>query len=96
MSKLPITEHQEAPLLDMWDGLDRFCKVQEYHSHLSGQLRDFRTRTARQLEEIKTLIGTKVDAMKFERDLASTDQSLRDFVTSQIEGLKDRFDSKIL
>jgi len=48
-----LTEQQKYPIEDMWDGFDRFCKVQEISGKLSGDLKEFERSTDKQIREFK-------------------------------------------
>jgi hypothetical protein len=38
---VPLSEQNRLPVEEMWDGFDRFCKVQELNGRLAGDLKDY-------------------------------------------------------
>jgi hypothetical protein len=40
-----LRDQQRKPVEDMWDGFDRFCKIQELNGRVAGDLKEWQLKT---------------------------------------------------
>ncbi len=57
---VPLSEQNRLPVEEMWDGFDRFCKVQELNGRLAGDLKDYQMSSDLRMNEMAELIAKRV------------------------------------
>lgn len=70
-----LIEQQKKPISDMWDGFNRFCKVQELSGKLAGDLKSFEISTTSKLSELQNAVEARVIDTDHKNDLLKTVQS---------------------
>lgn len=73
----PLLEQQRKPVEHMWEGFDRFLKVQEMNGKLADDLTLFKEKSDKMTKSITEQLGLTVSDESFQKTLKITKSEMR-------------------